>query len=114
MYEQALQTFERLDDVHGMAQTYNNLGLVYADQGEWERAIEMYEQALQTFERLDDVHGMAQTLGNLGLVYARQGEWERTIEMYEQALQTFERLGGPDHMKCPVFGKRFLASLSMN
>ena len=31
---------ERVGDIHGMAQTYNNLGLVYARKGEWDRAIE--------------------------------------------------------------------------
>ena len=93
MYQQSLATFERLGDVHGMAQTWGNLGLVYARKGEWERAIEMYQQSLATFERVGDVHGMAQTWGNLGSVYLQKGEWERAIEMYERSLETLERVG---------------------
>jgi tetratricopeptide (TPR) repeat protein len=92
-YEQSLETFERLGDVHGMAQTFNNLGAVYADKGAWDRAIKMYEQSLETKERLGDVHGMAQTFNNLGSVYLQQGAWNRAIKMYEQSLETYERLG---------------------
>jgi tetratricopeptide (TPR) repeat protein len=93
MYERSLETFERVGDVHGMAQTWSNLGLVYADKGEWDRAIEMYERSLQGLERVGDVHGMAQTWGNLGSVYLQKGEWDRAIEMYERSLETKERLG---------------------
>ncbi len=36
----------QVGDVHGMAQTYANLGSVYYRQGEWDRAIDYYEKAL--------------------------------------------------------------------
>jgi len=87
-----LQACERLGDSHGMAQTYNNLGVVYAKQGEWQRAIQLFQQALEITERLGDSQGMAETYNNLGLVYADQGEWQRAIELYEQSLEIMERL----------------------
>jgi tetratricopeptide (TPR) repeat protein len=76
-----------------MAQTWGNLGNVYAQQGKWDRAIAMYEQSLETCERLGDVHGMAQTWGNLGNVYAQQGKWDRAIAMYQKDLEISERVG---------------------
>ena len=89
----ALETEERVGDLHGMAQTYHNLGNVHRLKGEWDRAIEFYQQSLEVKERVDDIHGMAQTYNNLGLVYADKGEWDRAIEFYQQSLETMERVG---------------------
>jgi tetratricopeptide (TPR) repeat protein len=44
-----------------MASTYNNLGLEYADKGEWDKAIDYYKKDLEIFEKLGDVLGMALT-----------------------------------------------------
>jgi len=48
--EKAKEIYEKHGDVHGIAKTYNNLGLVYADKGEWNKAIEYYEKSLETSE----------------------------------------------------------------
>ena len=76
-----------------MAQTFNNLGLVYKSKGEWERAIEFYQKDLEISEKLGDRHGMAQTFNNLGLVYQSKGEWDRAIEFYQKSLELKEKLG---------------------
>ncbi len=44
----------------GEAASFNNLGNVYQQKGEWDRAIEYYEKDLEISERVGDVHGMAQ------------------------------------------------------
>lgn len=93
IYKQSLEIFERIGDMHSMAQTFNNLANVYSDKGEWERAIRMYEQSLEAFESTCDMHGMAQTWGNLGIVYRQMGEWEQAIQMYERSLETEGRVG---------------------
>jgi tetratricopeptide (TPR) repeat protein len=92
-YRECQVIFEKLGDVHGMAQTYGNMGLVYARKGEWDKAIEYYEKDLKISENLGDVHGMAQTYNNMGLVYADKGEWDKAIEYYEKDLKISENLG---------------------
>jgi tetratricopeptide (TPR) repeat protein len=92
-YEQSLQTFRQLGDVHGVAVALMNLGSVYREQGQWQEAIAAYEQSLQTFRELGDVHGVAQTLTNLGTVYATQGQWQEAIAYYEQSLEISRQLG---------------------
>jgi tetratricopeptide (TPR) repeat protein len=71
----------------------NDLGLLYQDKGEWERAIEYYERSLAIDEKVGDEHGMAPTLNNLGSVYQVKGEWERAIEYYERSLLICEKVG---------------------
>ena len=75
------------------ADTLNNLGLVYADKGEWDRAIEMYERSLEISERVGDVHGMAVTWNNLGEAYRALGQVDKARDCWERALAVFERLG---------------------
>ena len=64
--EPALQAARRLGHERAEGSHLNNLGMVYADKGEWDRAIELYEQALEIYEQVVDIHGIAQTTNNLG------------------------------------------------
>ena len=86
-HEIAIACGEEAGNKTGVAQTLNNLGLVYADQGKWQEAIAAYEQSLETNRQLADVHGEAQTLGNLGLVYHQQGKLPEAISVFDQDLQ---------------------------
>jgi tetratricopeptide (TPR) repeat protein len=71
----------------------NDLGLLYRDKGEWERAIEYYERSLAIKEKVGDEHGMATTFNNLGEVYRVKGEWDRAIEYYEKDLAICKKVG---------------------
>jgi tetratricopeptide (TPR) repeat protein len=86
---------ERVGDIHGMAQTYNNLGLVYAAKGEWERAIEFYQKDLEISERVGDIHGMASTWTNLGLLYLQTDQTEEARPLLARAYLIFARIGSP-------------------
>jgi tetratricopeptide (TPR) repeat protein len=92
-YEKALKVFEKLGDVYGATQTYNNLGFVYYRMGEWNKAIEFFQKSLETKGKLGDVHGAAQTYNNLGIVYADMGEWNKAIEFYQKDMEISEKLG---------------------
>ena len=52
---------------HGQAIPLGNLGLVYGDRGELDRAEEHYMKSLAIHEEIDDRLGQANQLGNLGL-----------------------------------------------
>jgi len=94
--EAGLKACELLGDIHGMAQTYGNLGVVYADKGVWERAIELYEQSLEIKERLGDSHGMAKTWANMGILYEEQGKPRQARKLWRKALEVFKVLGTPE------------------
>ena len=84
---------EKLDDERGAGTIAGDLGLAYADKGEWDRAIELYQKDLEISERLGDVQGMAQTFGNLGYFYRARGNLARALEYAQNALDIFKRLG---------------------
>ena len=79
--------------MHGLAQTYNNLGLVYHDKGEWDRAIEFYQKSLEGKEKVGDVHGLAKTYGNLGLLYFQQQNYSEAVRLHVEIMLLFKKLG---------------------
>jgi tetratricopeptide (TPR) repeat protein len=93
LFQQSLENFERLGDVHGMATAWMGMGVVYAQREKPDLAIEMFQKSLEAFERVGDVHGRAQTWMGLGSEYRKMGKWDRAIEMWELCLEAFERVG---------------------
>jgi tetratricopeptide (TPR) repeat protein len=72
----------------------NNIGAIYADLGERQRALEYLKQALQLRDLVDDLPGKATTLTNIAGIYANLfGEGKRALEYYEQALPVQEAVG---------------------
>ncbi|KIJ39529.1 hypothetical protein M422DRAFT_110290, partial [Sphaerobolus stellatus SS14] len=79
--------------------TVNNLGLLYSQLGQLEKAERMYEWALAGFERaLGPNHtDTLTTVNNLGLLYSKLGWLEEAERMYERALAGSEKALGSNH-----------------
>ena len=92
-YNKDLQISEKVGDIHGMAQTYNNLGLVYQYKGKWDQAIEFYNKSLEVFEKVGDIHGMAQTYGNLAVLVMEQKDYLRALSLFWRVQFLFISLG---------------------
>jgi len=60
---------------------HNNLGVAYASQGQWDRAITEYQTALRLKPEFSKTHY------NLGVAYASQGQWDRAIAEYQTTLR---------------------------
>jgi len=60
---------------------HNNLGLVYADDGQYSHAIEEFRKSLALNP------GAANVYANLGAAYALQGFYQKGIDAYEKALK---------------------------
>jgi tetratricopeptide (TPR) repeat protein len=64
-----------------LVEAHSNLGVAYASQGQWDRAIEEYQTALRLKPEYFTAHN------NLGVAYASQGQWDRAIEEYQTTLR---------------------------
>ncbi|MBI4946098.1 MAG: tetratricopeptide repeat protein [Bacteroidetes bacterium] len=87
----------------GMAQCYNNIGVVYMYQGLYDKAIEYYLKSLKIYEglladckdRKDCLpvrKGMSACYANIGSVHRNQGSYDKAIEYYLKALKIYEEL----------------------
>ncbi|CAF1541544.1 unnamed protein product, partial [Didymodactylos carnosus] len=82
-----------------MSTFYNNIGLVYNDQGQYSQALKYYEQSLEIrLKTLGPNHSIvAITYNNIGGVYNDQGEYSQALKYYEQSLEIRLKILGPNH-----------------
>lgn len=80
----------------------NNIGTVYLDNQEYDKALECYQTALNIIEYFSTYiptvsSGMMVTIyNNIGYAYFKQGEYIKAIEIYEEALKKDEDYNGGD------------------
>jgi len=73
-------------DRTGEAATLGNIGSVYSDLGEKQKALDYYHQALPIVRAVGDRGDEARTLHSIGSVYSDLGEKQKALDYYHQAL----------------------------
>jgi tetratricopeptide (TPR) repeat protein len=80
-WEEALPLYRMVNDRRGEATTLNNIGFVYDDLGEKQKALDYYNQALPIRRAVGDRRGEAITLNNIGAVYNALGEKQKALDL---------------------------------
>ena len=75
------------------AYALNNFGIIYADHGDYSKAIDYYTRSLKIQEKLGNKKGIASSLNNIGLIYSGQGDYSKAIDYYTRSLKIQEKLG---------------------
>jgi tetratricopeptide (TPR) repeat protein len=90
---------EQTSDESDTAHYYNQLGLVKADQGDYERAIGYHEQGLELYQRSlpPNHHSVATSYNNIGEVYYYMGEYSKALLLYKKALEIRQKILPPNH-----------------
>jgi len=91
-YKEALVIDRRLGR-DNIAMRLNNIGMVYKDWGQYDKAIKYFEEALAIDKRLGREGGVAIILSNIGLVYSAWGQYDQAIKYYNESLAIDKRLG---------------------
>jgi CHAT domain-containing protein len=78
------------------AVTLRNIGQVYNDLGEKQKALDYYNQALPLSRAVGDRNEEAATLNNIGFVYDAPGEEQKALNYYNQALPLRRAVGDRD------------------
>ncbi|XP_046855133.1 uncharacterized protein LOC124448164 [Xenia sp. Carnegie-2017] len=83
-----------------VATSLNNLGNVYSDTGNFDKAIEFHEKALEIRKQsLGPNHvDVAWSINNLGNVYKDTGNYDKAVEFHEKALEIRKQSLGPNHV----------------
>ncbi len=92
-FQQALAIYEKLGDLRGQANCYNQLGLDAYNLGDFLAAHQSFEKSLSMRRTLGDRVAMTGSLNNLGLTAYALGEYAAAREWHLQALALREELG---------------------
>ncbi len=99
-YEQAMQYAHKaqqqsrnINYQKGIADSYNNLGIIYWYHGDYEKALDNYLNALKIRQEIGDKKGMGSSYGNIGNIYEQQGNYEKALDNYLKALKIQEEAG---------------------
>ena len=91
-YQVALQKWRQLDDRYWQATTLTNIGLVYSQLEENDKALSAYNEALPLAKEIKDLGCEWRILNNLAGLFARRDK-QKAIDYYKQALQVIGAVG---------------------
>ncbi|QUQ69785.1 AfsR/SARP family transcriptional regulator [Kutzneria sp. CA-103260] len=89
----ALSYYREMGPDHAVIEALTDLGGVYGERGEVERAAACFEQALEVTKVVDSPAGHATTLFKLGTLRLELGDVGEAIRLLEQALAGHRALG---------------------
>ncbi|MCW3084783.1 MAG: hypothetical protein JWP12_2149 [Bacteroidetes bacterium] len=100
-YDQALalyaKSFDLATKTHNkekLAKTLNNIGLVYDDRADYQKALGYYLKALKLSEEAGgNKWQLASTLNNVGLIYKNLNQYDQALEYYNRSMKIKEEVG---------------------
>jgi len=94
-HEHALELYQRLDDLFGLARSYSTLGTCYADMNDLDRAITYHHRSIELHRQIGNIRGIYTALNNLSYLLTYRAEYHKALECTHEALDMIRRTG--DH-----------------
>lgn len=82
------------DAVNDLAVTHNQLGVIYKNAGDLERALEHYNKSVQYKEMAGNIYAAGTTRFNIALMFSQNGRLPDALLYARAALRNYESYGG--------------------
>ncbi len=92
-FNRALEVFREIDDQIGQRFPLGNLGIVYFERGEYERAFECFSALKASLGDRADIMMEAKVDFSMGEIFLEVGLLDKAREFCERALETFLTIG---------------------
>ena len=92
-YHQALE-LNPPDNAGDLAVDHNQLGNIYDDAGDLERALHHYNEGIRYFETAGDFYDAGQTRFNVAVTLAQRGRFDEALLYARAALRNYESYAG--------------------
>lgn len=89
---EALNLATEISDNKGMAASYNNLGIIYRNQGALDKALDYYLTSLKIYEGLENKEGIATTKNNISNIYSIKKDYSAAMKYLEASYKLFVEL----------------------
>jgi tetratricopeptide (TPR) repeat protein len=106
LMENALTTFQELEDPRRAAQVLGNMGGVYLELGDKEQAYNCYRQAADVFQELGEKKLYGETLIAMGALQVKDGKLWQGAATYEAGLNQLEHLSATQRILKGLIGIR--------
>jgi CHAT domain-containing protein/TolA-binding protein len=93
LYEQLLKLQEEIGEQAGLFTVLYNLGTLYTDQAQYDRANELSKRLLDLATAGNDPATAARAHFLIGSALSRQGKYNQAISLYEEALAIYKDKG---------------------
>lgn len=91
--QDALLLSEEIKWEKGIAQSYNDMGIILIDKSDFNEAISFFKKSLAIRLKLNDKQGVASAHNKIGIVYQKQGKLKDALQHQIDALKIYEELG---------------------
>ncbi|MBA3665759.1 MAG: tetratricopeptide repeat protein [Bacteroidetes bacterium] len=88
----ALELAQSINYKKGIANAYNNLGNLYTNQDNYNKAYDFYSKSLGLRKEIDDKRGIAASLNNIAGLYNVQKDFKTALKHYEKSLDIRKEL----------------------
>ncbi len=88
--QKALSIFIELKDTLGIIDTYNDIGVIYWDKHEYEKAREYYKKSVQLNTKIGNSISNARSLNNIGLLFKEADQHDSALFYFKTALKKLE------------------------
>jgi signal transduction histidine kinase len=88
----AIDLAKQINYKKGLAQAYNDQGIIFYDLQEYEKCLANYKEALRIRKQLNDSIGIAALYNKLGITYQRKADWVNSLKYQQLALSLYEKL----------------------
>ncbi len=97
-YQKALDISKNIKTKKFIAKCLTYIGIVYENQGSYDKAIEYYLKSLNIFKELGNKKGIANCYINIGNIHSMQGSYNKAMKYYLKALKVKKELGDKQGM----------------
>lgn len=87
----AIALGRQVNYLKGVAQAYNDLGIIFFDKENYDTAIYLYNQAVVMRQQMKDERGLAQLYLKIGIIYQKQGKFAEALDFQLKGLPLFEK-----------------------
>lgn len=98
LIQEQLDLSQRLNYKPGIANAYNNLGVVCNYQSDYSHSLDYLLKSLKLYEELNSKRGQAIALKYLGTVYAQEGDSVDAVNYLHKALRIFVEIKDTDYI----------------
>ena len=98
-YKKSLEINRKLENLAGMAMINSNLGMLYADLKQYDKALEQFNQTLNYRQMIKDKVGIISTRINISVVLNNLGRYDESSRNLLEALTLAREMNDMEQMK---------------